>query len=376
MSERVNVGRRRALITGRSAGHRSSARVGHSDRCHSRRTHGRRVDHPTLRRAEKHRLRKPSDHPQRSARRRSSGRDCRSGSPCRSGVPARGADQSAGSDPERAALQRHGAVGRAGARHVPARRALGHALRRAVDLSEGARPAQGLGCEPRLAAVRVAVIDSGVTATHPDLSGKVVAHYNAVTGTSSVTDAVGHGTMVASMIAAKTDNAAGIAGVGWNTDLLVIKVADSHNKINDADVAEGVDWAVRPRCRCHQPQPRRGRRRHRAQDRDRSRCEVGRRRDGAAGNDGTSAKFYPAALPGVVAVGATSPGGTARASFSQHGSWVDVAAPGVGIVGANRTGSGYLVGRRHVVRSAPGLRYRRTHQRPAPRCRLRESSPR
>ena len=94
------------------------------------------------------------------------------------------------------------------------------------------------------AAVRVAVIDSGVTARHPDLSGKVVAHYNAVTGSSSVTDTVGHGTMVASMIAAKTDNSAGIAGVGWNTDLLVIKVADSHNKINDADVAEGVDWAV------------------------------------------------------------------------------------------------------------------------------------
>ena len=194
------------------------------------------------------------------------------------------------------------------------------------------------------AAVRVAVIDSGVTTSHPDLSGKVVARYNAVTGTSSVTDAVGHGTMVASMIAANTDNSAGIAGAGWNTDLLAIKVADSHNKINDADVAEGVDWAVH----------------HGA---DVINLSLGGAAAGtalktaiahavqsnvvvvaAAGNDGTTAKFYPAALPGVVAVGATSPGGTTRAAFSQHGSWVDVAAPGVGIVGANRSGSGYLSG--------------------------------
>src|SRR3954451_3973686 len=62
------------------------------------------------------------------------------------------------------------------------------------------------------AAGRVAVIDRGGTTSHPDLAGKVIAHYNAVTGTSSVTDAVGHGTMVSSMIAAKTDNSAGIAG--------------------------------------------------------------------------------------------------------------------------------------------------------------------
>src|SRR4051794_9493989 len=194
------------------------------------------------------------------------------------------------------------------------------------------------------AAVRVAVIDSGATTSHPDLAGKVIAHYNAVTGTSSVTDAVGHGTMVSSMIAAKTDNSAGIAGAGWNTDLLVVKVADSHNAINDADVAEGVDWAVK----------------HGA---DVINLSLGGAAAGtalktaiahavnsdvvvvaAAGNDGTSAKFYPAALPGVVAVGATTTGGSARASFSQHGSWVDLAAPGVDIIGANRSGSGYVSG--------------------------------
>jgi flagellar hook assembly protein FlgD len=60
----------------------------------------------------------------------------------------------------------------------------------------------------------------------------------------------------------------------------------------------------------------------------------------AAGNEGTSAKQYPGALPGVVAVGATSANGGARAAFSSFGSWVDVAAPGRGMVVA-APGGGY-----------------------------------
>ena len=50
----------------------------------------------------------------------------------------------------------------------------------------------------------------------------------------------------------------------------------------------------------------------------------------SAGNDGTARPYYPAALPGVVGVGALDQGG--RAAFSNFGSWVDASAPGVDIV--------------------------------------------
>ena len=67
----------------------------------------------------------------------------------------------------------------------------------------------------------------------------------------------------------------------------------------------------------------------------------------AAGNSGVTTRFYPAALPNVLAVGATTVGGGSRASFSQYGSWVDVGAPGIKIIGANKsyaTAADYVVG--------------------------------
>lgn len=54
----------------------------------------------------------------------------------------------------------------------------------------------------------------------------------------------------------------------------------------------------------------------------------------AAGNDATDDRFYPAALPWVVGVGATNADGTARASFSNHGEWVDCCARGEGLLNA------------------------------------------
>ena len=65
--------------------------------------------------------------------------------------------------------------------------------------------------------VRIAIVDSGVDVRHPDLAGKVVGTYNAVTGGTDVHDVVGHGTGTASVAAAATGNGVGIAGAGRDT---------------------------------------------------------------------------------------------------------------------------------------------------------------
>ncbi len=172
--------------------------------------------------------------------------------------------------------------------------------------------------------VVVAVIDSGVAVGHPDLTGKIAGQYNAVTGSATVTDQVGHGTMVASIAAASTHNATGMAGSGWDTSILAVKVADGDGEITNAALADGIDWAV-------------------AHGADVINLSLGSETDdtavraavadavaadvvvvAAAGNSGVTTRFYPAALPNVLAVGATTVGGGSRASFSQYGSWVDV----------------------------------------------------
>ncbi len=188
--------------------------------------------------------------------------------------------------------------------------------------------------------VRIAIVDSGVDVHHPDLAGKVVGTYNAVSGGSDVHDVVGHGTGTASVAAADTGNGAGIAGAGRNSSLLAVKVADVTGRIFTDDLARGIVWAtdhgadvVNLSLGGPTTDPL-----------ERAAVAYAVAHDvlvvAAAGNEGSKAKQYPGALPGVLAVGATTTSGSARTSFSSFGSWVDLAAPGRSVVAAT-PGGGY-----------------------------------
>lgn len=104
---------------------------------------------------------------------------------------------------------------------------------------------------PGASDLKVAVIDEGVTASHPDLAGKVLTGYNALTGTSETTPKTNdhHGTSIAGMIAANTNSnlPTGIAGVCWACKILPVKVAetDSQGKwvTTTGALASGIDWA-------------------------------------------------------------------------------------------------------------------------------------
>lgn len=99
--------------------------------------------------------------------------------------------------------------------------------------------ASGLG-------VTVAVIDSGVDATHPDLAGQVLPGLDLVdTKGDGDTDLVGHGTTVSAIIAGRGDDTTGIIGIAPKAKILPVRVLDEENRYDDAIiVAKGVRWAV------------------------------------------------------------------------------------------------------------------------------------
>ncbi len=192
--------------------------------------------------------------------------------------------------------------------------------------------------------VKVAVVDTGIAAGHPDLRGKVVAQGNFADQFGGARGRVGHGTHVAGVIGAQTGNGVGVAGGCPNCRLLSARVDGFlFGRITDASVAEGINWSVNNGARVinlslGSPQP--SAILENAVDRATSRGVVV---VAAAGNEGTSTKFYPAAYENVIAVAATSRR-DGRAGFSNFGNWVDVAAPGVGILSTYPGGYASLSG--------------------------------
>jgi subtilisin family serine protease len=180
--------------------------------------------------------------------------------------------------------------------------------------------------------VRVADIDSGVDATHPDLAGKLVAGYDAAAATplaAGNSDDVGHGTATAGVIGAATDDATGLASLGYDTTVMPIKVADSTGAISLSSLVRALYWAADNGARiinlslggCELVQAE--------TDAVKYAQSHGALIVAAVGNealDGNPTE-YPAALPNVLGVGATGFDGT-RAIYSNTGSYVDIVAPG------------------------------------------------
>ena len=102
------------------------------------------------------------------------------------------------------------------------------------------------------ATVRVAVIDSGIDATHEDLADRVTAGWDAVNhtaigaGVNSDVSADSHGTKVAGLIGAASDNGVGMVGAAWTfpVELIPVRVLNSSNKGTVADVVAAIYWAV------------------------------------------------------------------------------------------------------------------------------------
>jgi hypothetical protein len=90
---------------------------------------------------------------------------------------------------------------------------------------------------------KVAVIDTGVTVI-PELSGQVLAGYNAINNSNNSSDDNGHGTFVSSIIASRVNNNSGIAGVNDRVNIIPIKVLDAEGTGLLSDLIKGIQYAI------------------------------------------------------------------------------------------------------------------------------------
>ncbi|WP_314244496.1 type VII secretion-associated serine protease mycosin [Streptomyces sp. DSM 40907] len=189
--------------------------------------------------------------------------------------------------------------------------------------------------------VRVAVIDTGVDRANPQLSAAIDTgagkDFVDPKGGDGTVDTIGHGTKVAGLIAARPQQGTGFVGLAPESTIIPIRQNDGQGKGNAANLSQAIDHAVSKGAQVINI----------SQDTDAqlsADSDLGKSVQKAiaanvvvvasAGNDGMSGqkrKTYPAAFPGVLAVGA-SDRNNERAGFSQPGDFIGVAAPGVDMV--------------------------------------------
>jgi thermitase len=179
--------------------------------------------------------------------------------------------------------------------------------------------------------VLVAVLDTGVDYTHPDLAGKVIKGHDWADDDDDPMDLEEHGTHVAGIIGARTNNGEGIAGIGYNVSILAIRVLGIGGGTAEW-VASGITEAADKGADIINMSLGSASNSQTIEDAVNYAWKKGAVVIAAAGNDGVSSRFYPAAYEKCIAVAATDQSDR-RAGFSNYGAdWVDVAAPGVGIM--------------------------------------------
>jgi subtilisin family serine protease len=206
---------------------------------------------------------------------------------------------------------------------------------RAIKAPAGWDLATGNSGEP----VIIAIIDSGIDLTHPDLRDKIVAGYDFIEKDTTPQDENGHGTHVAGIAAATGNNGEGVAGVSWGAQIMPVRVVNAEGKCTVFDVAAGMVWATDhgarvlnlslgfPLIGVLMSQGLMG------ADALRAAVDYAYQHDVlivvATGNEYQKLDLpgYPAAYPHVVAVGAVDTRNE-HAYYSNAGNYVDVVAPG------------------------------------------------
>lgn len=207
----------------------------------------------------------------------------------------------------------------------------------------------------------IAIVDSGIDLDHPDFScivtsgaSKLTAGWNYIANNNNPNDDNGHGSHVAGIAGACTNNSTGVAGMAPNVRLMPVKVLDSNGNGTSASVANGVTFAVNNGAKIINLSlgaPSVGSVIENAVNYAYSQ---GRLVVAASGNTASTPLLYPAAFEHVMAVGSTTPSDT-RSWFSTYGAGLDVVAPGSDIYSTIPGSYGYMSGTSMATPHVAGL---------------------
>ncbi len=186
--------------------------------------------------------------------------------------------------------------------------------------------------------VIIAVLDTGVDLDHPDLAAKIVPGYDFVNRDDNPQDDQGHGTHVAGIAAAVSNNGEGVAGVSWGARIMPVKVLGSNGAGRYSAIVDGIIFATDNgadviNLSLGAPFNSRA-----LEDAVNYAVEHGVTVVTAAGNSGSNTIDYPAAYENTIAVASTDSSDN-RSRFSTYGDFVDLAAPGsdIGSTGLDDT---------------------------------------
>jgi len=198
----------------------------------------------------------------------------------------------------------------------------------------------------------VAIVDTGIDYTHPDLTGNIWTNSHEIPGNgidddgngfiddvrgwdfinndNDPIDDFGHGTHCAGIVSAVTDNSVGIASIGWNCKIMALKGLDNNGNGYDTSLANAITYAVDNGANVISMSWGSSQSSQAIATALSYANSHGVVLVAAAGNSNARTRFYPAATSYVISVAATD-SNDMKASFSNYGSWIDVAAPGAGI---------------------------------------------
>jgi subtilisin family serine protease len=189
------------------------------------------------------------------------------------------------------------------------------------------------------ASVDIAIADSGVDPTHPDLASKLLPGYNFYDNNTNTSDVYGHGTKVAGAAAAIADNGAGVAGVAWNNPIVPLRVTDTSGYGYYSMMANAIIYAADRGIRIVNLSFGGTSSSLTLQNAIDYAWNKGTMVFASAGNSNVSTLTYPAACNHAIAVAATDSADN-KSSFSNYGTWITLAAPGSSIY-TTAKGGGY-----------------------------------